>query len=545
MSSLHAYFDVISENKSLLEITNEYAAIGASKKSKKKKLEDDAAGVVDPSKRRKRGSNEGYPKNPWARAMLRTGRGEYVLRSKTEKAHPSFAVSAIVRRQFQFQRRHSQRQAINSLRSFVLGKFERLHLRIGNGIQTVDEENEAIQAARPSSSIKFDAEGVLLAAGTSQGYIHLYDFDEYFCVLREKSLTRLPPFQSVQTGFGVEELQWNPRNQSQVAACFSARDIIRLYDMEKGEAVCTLSSGSTSRYAGNASLSFGGTRSLVAGSGDGYVRVWDCRDKSKPKIKMRASRDAANVVLPLKNKKLYVGTASGDVKLWDLRKNVTRIFGAAPEPQCVASWSMPALLRSAVRHLSHLVPKRSELGIFNLMKCPAHGPASFAFQLRCGWSGVLDLENRRVVRLDFPREPRERLYPQWRYAADALASDNEDDDDRLDFSVSLAAHQADGKSKAKSKRDDEVSDTYVRASAVKGCAAFFGCGELMCVGDREQRSVRVVDLSRHQTNCVSDILLDACPLSLDVHPALDAIAASTDDGDVCVIDVPRKSATEK
>ena len=208
-----------------------------------------------------------------------------------------------------------------------------------------------------ANSVKFDRDGVLLAAGTANGYINLFDFDEYSAhskIMNNKrnlvgtrntnsgaDTDMLEPVHSVQTGFQVEEVQWSPSNQSHLAACFCSRSVVRLFDLERAMPIASLrGSGS---YIGNASLAFAGENTIVAGSKTGCVRVWDCRSVCRrpaatshtasfvpaTAVCQQGYMSSVNAVIPHSQHQLFTANAAGCIDLWDLRRSSENFLDAS------------------------------------------------------------------------------------------------------------------------------------------------------------------------------------------------------------------------
>lgn len=152
--------------------------------------------------------------------------------------------------------------------------------------------------------LRFDATGVLLAAATGAGIVHVYDYDEVAARVvtmrnarAERSridVTRLQPIapvESVRVGGSVADVRWHPGRDNDVCVVTNGCHSIAYYDLERPAApVRTLTragdawpeeKGFSSAFTCAAfAVQAPAQEVLLAGDGLGRVRLYDLRAKS-------------------------------------------------------------------------------------------------------------------------------------------------------------------------------------------------------------------------------------------------------------------------
>ncbi|RLN87290.1 hypothetical protein BBJ28_00014892 [Nothophytophthora sp. Chile5] len=222
--------------------------------------------------------------------------------------------------------------------------------------------NEAFYA----SCMEFDAQGVILAVGASNGIIALFDFDDVFhrslnaeqtahARLNEgaeqaeetkPAIEILHPLHTIFTPFEVKRIRWNPLNQvahaflvisiDEIACSFSNRNEIHLFNLRKFPSkphrVLKSSSHPSSGYNDllflPAPAATGALRTrrpvganakprprtctIIAGDMDGAIRMWDPRFPMRPMWSFPAGKQPINALVLSPSKQFLVcGTEAG------------------------------------------------------------------------------------------------------------------------------------------------------------------------------------------------------------------------------------------
>ncbi|TMW62654.1 hypothetical protein Poli38472_005272 [Pythium oligandrum] len=366
--------------------------------------------------------------------------------------------------------RRRRQQLHQRLMRWGLAQFQLLPLEL----QLPAEATRIVQSHRLvshceefyASCMAFDTQGVLLAAGSSNGILALYDFDEVFYrtinlvhkhrrhqgVQRVEAGTEedrptqldptvLKPIHMIFTGMEVQRIRWNPIHEDEIACCFANRNEIHLYNLQKFPSkphqVLRASSRPSSGYldlvflppvgqntmgsASGAQLSKKKLRagSVVAGDMDGNVRLWDLRFPNRPQWSVSVGSQPVNVLTLSHDKQFLIcGTEGGMIMTYDVRNLVVPAFGSKPMPQRRAAYRLVDLVRpylsgEALRELAQSMETNSSfVGVISVLVDPT-SPNHIICQIRNQWAVVLDFHTGAIVKLHTPvkRTSRQRPAP--------------------------------------------------------------------------------------------------------------------------------------
>ncbi|GLE00444.1 hypothetical protein PINS_up009201 [Pythium insidiosum] len=230
-----------------------------------------------------------------------------------------------------------------------------------------------------ASCLEFDAQGVLLVAGSSNGVVALFDSDEIFHrtinlaqrIAQRDALTvdeegtqrirqqarnedvpstlpawpaleqpSIKPVHMIFTGLEVERIRWNPLREDEIACCFANRNEIYLYNLQKFPSrphiVLKASTRPSSGYndlvffappdrSAVPKASLHGTKkgksrtgAVIAGDLDGALRQWDLRFPTRPVWSVSTGSQPVNTLsLTSDNELLLCGTEGGMVLVRD------------------------------------------------------------------------------------------------------------------------------------------------------------------------------------------------------------------------------------
>ncbi|KAG6971267.1 hypothetical protein JG687_00002143 [Phytophthora cactorum] len=238
-----------------------------------------------------------------------------------------------------------------------------------------------------TSCLEFDTQGVLLAAGASNGIIALYDFDDVFHrslnlgqkVHKEQNADKgegeeeqkmkdeiLHPIHTIFTPFEVKRIRWNPLNEDEIACSFTNRNEIYMFDLRKFPSkphkVLKSSNQPSSGY--NDLLYLPATQStvpnsrqlkaksaskamnIIAGDMDGAIRMWDPRFPLRPVWSFLAGSLPINALLLSPNKQFLIcGNEAGMLMTYDIQHKVVPAFGSKPVPQRKASFNIMEVIK--------------------------------------------------------------------------------------------------------------------------------------------------------------------------------------------------------
>ncbi|KAG7395891.1 hypothetical protein PHYBOEH_003055 [Phytophthora boehmeriae] len=302
-----------------------------------------------------------------------------------------------------------------------------------------------------ASCLEFDAQGVLLAAGASNGVIALYDFDDVFHrsinlgqrmrIRREKEGDAdadateralkpvdetLHPIHTIFVPFEVKRIRWNPSNQDEIACTFSNRNEIHLFNLGKfpNKPYKVLKSSSHPSSGYNDLLYLPGSETpkaqqlststmkaksrekpsaIIAGDMDGAIRMWDPRFPMRPVWSILTGSQPVNSMIRSPNKQYLVcGNEAGVLMTYDIKNTVVPAFGSKPVPQKKASVNVmeaikPYLSPACIEAVLMSSRSRSP-GVMSICLAP-HSETQVLCQLRNDWVVVLDYLQGTVVKL--------------------------------------------------------------------------------------------------------------------------------------------------
>uniref|UniRef100_H3HBX0 Uncharacterized protein n=1 Tax=Phytophthora ramorum TaxID=164328 RepID=H3HBX0_PHYRM len=260
-----------------------------------------------------------------------------------------------------------------------------------------------------ASCLEFDAQGVLLAAGASNGIVALYDFDDVFHrslnlgqvrkdeeepsaadtdVTEVQQEVKLPdeilhPIHTIFTPFEVKCIRWNPSNEDEIACSFSNRNEIHLFNLRKFPSkphkVLKSSNHPSSGIRPPGMMkqkSRARTTNVIAGDTDGAIRMWDVRSPMRPIWSFLTGSQPINSIVLSPNKQCVIcGNEAGMLMTYDIQHKIVPAFGSKPVPQ-----------------------RRASLNIMEAIKLP-HSETQVLCQLRNDWVVVIDYLVGSVVKL--------------------------------------------------------------------------------------------------------------------------------------------------
>ncbi|KAF1331182.1 hypothetical protein FI667_g4404, partial [Globisporangium splendens] len=237
-----------------------------------------------------------------------------------------------------------------------------------------------------TSCIEFDAQGVLLVAGSSNGIIALYDFDEQFyksinlgqrtreAVKRANDADDTPtspaasppreimrPIHTIFTRQEIKRIRWNPSNEDEIACSFSNRNEIHLFNLQKfptkSHRVLKATSPPSSGYNDIVFLPSQVTNqapgsnvtphsNLIGGDMNGTVRMWDPKIPARPMWSVSTGTHPVNALLLSRmNQYLVCGTESGFLTTFDVLNLSVPAFASKAVPQRKASYHILELIK--------------------------------------------------------------------------------------------------------------------------------------------------------------------------------------------------------
>ncbi|KAH7484731.1 hypothetical protein KRP22_005898 [Phytophthora ramorum] len=309
-----------------------------------------------------------------------------------------------------------------------------------------------------ASCLEFDAQGVLLAAGASNGIVALYDFDDVFHrslnlgqrllnqqvrkdeeepsaadtdVTKLQQEVKLPdeilhPIHTIFTPFEVKCIRWNPSNEDEIACSFSNRNEIHLFNLRKFPSkphkVLKSSNHPSSGYNDLLYLpttestlpsirppgmmkqkSRARTTNVIAGDTDGAIRMWDVRSPMRPIWSFLTGSQPINSIVLSPNKQCVIcGNEAGMLMTYDIQHKIVPAFGSKPVPQRRASLNIMEAIKPYISPAcieSVLLSSRSgSPGIISIHLVP-HSETQVLCQLRNDWVVVIDYLVGSVVKL--------------------------------------------------------------------------------------------------------------------------------------------------
>uniref|UniRef100_K3WMK9 Uncharacterized protein n=1 Tax=Globisporangium ultimum (strain ATCC 200006 / CBS 805.95 / DAOM BR144) TaxID=431595 RepID=K3WMK9_GLOUD len=301
-----------------------------------------------------------------------------------------------------------------------------------------------------TSCIEFDAQGVLLVAGSSNGIIALYDFDEQFYKsinleqrTREAAMRAndadtasttpaapLPreimhPIHTIFTRQEIKRIRWNPSNEDEIACSFSNRNEIHLFNLQKfptkPHRVLKATSPPSSGYndivflppqATNTVLGSNVTphSSIIGGDMNGTIRMWDPKIPSRPMWSVSTGTHPVNALLLSRtNQYLVCGTESGFLITFDVLNLSIPAFGSKAVPLRKASYHILELIKPYLtsEYASSLLLSKQTggAGVMSIRASPS-SPTQVICQLRNDWVVVVDFLHGFITKLHtFIKEP--------------------------------------------------------------------------------------------------------------------------------------------
>ncbi|KAG3163264.1 hypothetical protein PI126_g5596 [Phytophthora idaei] len=412
-----------------------------------------------------------------------------------------------------------RRKRKQQLVRWALTHFQRLPVELQLAPHWERQAGAMSTEAFCTSCLEFDAQGVLLAAGASNGIIALYDFDDVFHrslnlgqkVHKEQSTDKgegeeeqkmkdeiLHPIHTIFTPFEVKRIRWNPLNEDEIACSFTNRNEIYMFDLRKFPSkphkVLKSSNQPSSGY--NDLLYLPATQStvpnsrqlkaksaskamnIIAGDMDGAIRMWDPRFPLRPVWSFLAGSLPINALLLSPNKQFLIcGNEAGMLMTYDIQHKVVPAFGSKPVPQRKASFNImevikpylsPALIESVLISSRYGSP-----GIMSMRLVP-QSETQVLCQLRNDWVVIIDYLYGTVVKLHtFIRGlmPREKAKADPSPSVLSMASESEYQRDFLPRSLRnswLSCHRCAG--------------------------TFLFDKSIMCTGIHDVTSLNVIDL---------------------------------------------------
>ncbi|EEY61848.1 uncharacterized protein PITG_13801 [Phytophthora infestans T30-4] len=320
-----------------------------------------------------------------------------------------------------------RRRRKQQLVRWALTHFQRLPVELQLDPHWERQAGAMSSGAFYTSCLAFDAQGVLLAAGSSNGIIALYDFDDVFYRNGDEQQSREPdtlhPIHTIFTPYEVKCIHWNPLNEDEIACSFSNRNEIYLFDLRKFPSKphkvlkssnqpssgyndlvylpATESTTANSRQLKTKSASK--AINIIAGDMDGAIRMWDTRFPLRPVWSFLAGSLPINALLLSPNKQFLIcGNEAGVLMTYDIQHKVVPAFGSKPVPQrkaqfklmdVIKSYLSPALIESVILSSRYGCP-----GIMSMRLMP-QSETQVLCQLRNDWVVAIDYLCGSVVKL--------------------------------------------------------------------------------------------------------------------------------------------------
>ncbi|CAI5730943.1 unnamed protein product [Peronospora destructor] len=313
-----------------------------------------------------------------------------------------------------------------------------------------------------ASCMEFDAGGVLLVAGASNGVIALYDFDGVFHRSlnlgqrlqnskakhdaegdKEQQEQKMKdeivhPIHMIFTSFEVKRIRWNPLNEDEIACSFTNRSEVHIYNLNKFPSkphkVLKSSNHPSSGY--NDLLYLTATEktmpnaqskvvNVVAGDMDGAIRIWDPHFPLQPVCSFLtgSQKTPINSLLLSRNKQFLIcGNEAGILMTYDIQHKIVPAFGSKPVPQqkavvnimeALKPYLSPALIETIL-----LTSRYGSSGIMSLRLIP-ESETRVLCQLRNDWVVVIDYLLGTVMKLNTFRRD---LLPRDKPKSDASPS---------------------------------------------------------------------------------------------------------------------------
>ncbi|KAG7382361.1 hypothetical protein PHYPSEUDO_004986 [Phytophthora pseudosyringae] len=418
-----------------------------------------------------------------------------------------------------------RRRRKQQLVRWALTHFQRLPVELQLAPHWERQAGAVSVEAFYASCLEFDAQGVLLAVGASNGIVALYDFDDVFhrsLNLGQKMHSKLTkpkdegeenqkmkdeilhPIHTIFTPFEVKCIRWNPLQEDEIACSFTNRNEIHVFDLRKFPSkphkVLKSSNHPSSGY--NDMLYLSATEStlpksrqparpkainIIAGDMDGAIRMWDPRFPLRPVWSFLAGSLPISALSLSTNKQFLIcGNEAGMLMTYDIQHKVVPAFGSKSVPQRKTSFNImeaikpylsPAMIESVLLSNRYGCP-----GIMSMRLVP-QTETQVLCQLRNDWVVVIDYLQGSVVKLHtFVRglTPREKPKSDPSPSVLSMASESEFQRDFLPRSLRnswLSCHRCTG--------------TFLFGKSI------------MCTGIHDAASLNVIDL--HQLRRIKPV----------------------------------------
>ncbi|TYZ56939.1 hypothetical protein PybrP1_003192 [[Pythium] brassicae (nom. inval.)] len=382
-------------------------------------------------------------------------------------------------------------------------------------------------AAFYASCIEFDTHGVLLATGSSNGIIALFDFDEHF--YRSINLAQI---HMIFTRQEIKRIRWNPSNEDEIACSFSDRNEIHIFNLQKfptkPHRVLKATSPPSSGYNDIVFFQHPATSSSVQGSdptprtsiigGDlnGSVRMWDPKFPHRPSWSISTGTHPVSALMLSPNKQLLVcGTELGYLVVCSAPKaracnaSLNRsladhcALGMAHQTYDILNLSVPAFgsraipQRKASFHVLKLIKPylTSEYAASLLLSTQAGGIMSIRSPPSSSTHVICQLRNDWIVVLDFLAGVVLKLHTRG----------------SLPMSIATASEQVQSAPHALLRAD---RSSWLSCHRCSGALLFDGA--ILCTGIYESPNLNVIDLNQ----------VPRGPLGHEAHQAVTTTTAS-------------------
>ncbi|XP_057833353.2 uncharacterized protein LOC131044117 isoform X2 [Cryptomeria japonica] len=278
------------------------------------------------------------------------------------------------------------------------------------------------------SSLEFDSKGIYLASVTSTGCLKVHDYESLCCKCasaqmkdgRKKNDFRdeAKPIVEISTREKLDAVRWNPTNQDEIGCVSERNGKVLLFDIgyesskpsQVLERKLNPSEQEDMEHFGLSDLAFssGDKFRLLACGLDGNVHMWDRRTgkfSCSVTSDLFDSRPLSCLQWTYDEQIVYAGCKTGNVYAWDLREGRTstaflshnEVYRPPLETITIAS-----LLEdiSSLKAQTEIISS----GVQSVNLNPSCW-YQLAFHLNNGWSGVLNLNSKKVTHIHCPPPP--------------------------------------------------------------------------------------------------------------------------------------------
>ncbi|RLN86993.1 hypothetical protein BBJ28_00015031 [Nothophytophthora sp. Chile5] len=230
-----------------------------------------------------------------------------------------------------------RRRRRQELVRWALTRLERLPVELQLAPRWESQAGALRNEAFYASCVEFDAQGVLLAAGSSNGIIALFDFDDVFhrslnaeqtaharlnkeaeqAEETKPAIEILHPIHTIFTPFEMKRIRWNPLNQVRTRLpsyldSDSSHPSSGYNDLLFLPAPAATGALRTQRPVGANAKPRPRTCTIIAGDMDGAIRMWDPRFPVRPMWSFLAGKQPINALVLSPNKQFLIcGTEAG------------------------------------------------------------------------------------------------------------------------------------------------------------------------------------------------------------------------------------------